>query len=566
MGGKRGIKASSRLFLFFVLLMPAVFYVSSIAFAQEEASKRVTVNADILTYDEETGVITGEGGVLVRNKDILLSAPYVEYESENQQISAKSDNTGFITFQRGDRRLSGESLNYNVLARRGYLTHASGKVESFFIKGNSIELFPAEEFVRGRKVKSGDQTAKGEDVAGIWHGVYVTTCDEPKPHYRLQSKEVVVIPGDRVIIRKPRVYMGEHLLYTHPFDYVVKEKNGKQGATKLFPRLGYESSKGAGIGLSGPLNWEGGFVELGVTAWSDNIIEGSMYLEQQLNSNVTLFAGSNRLYNKDINDIFWRPKWGLRYQNSGWSGTLTWSERELVTVEKKTGIDRNYEIWKKPELTIQTPWLPDPAINGHFRLFGSVGRYEDTTINPGNFITRKGAGVEIYGDFPGKRSTVNPFYHGTYWYYDYDTRGMNQQILNGIAGIRWPLGMFDMETAYLRRWVWGSSPMGWDSWENQETVYQKIAFSIPLKGEQQALNFSVRGAWDIHAKELSEMVYQLAYDQHCLLWELVYRDNRVGDEDWVGFKLTIKAYPESGVRLSGQELFEPGARPPSLPK
>lgn len=565
MGGKRRIKASSRLLLFWVLLLPTVFCMVSGAFAQDETSKRVTVNADVLTYDEETGVITGEGGVLVRNKDILLTAPYVEYDSENQQISAKSDRTGFITFQRGDRRLSGESLNYNVLARRGYLTQASGKVESFFIKGNSIELFPAEELSFARKAKSGDQKEKGEDVAGIWHGVYVTTCDQPKPHYRLQSKEVVVVPGDRVIIRKPRVYLGKHLLYTHPFDYVVKEQDGKQRATKLFPRLGYESSKGAGIGVSGPLNWEGGFAELGVTAWSNNIFEGKMYLEQQLNSSITLFAGSNRTYNKDLNDIFWRPAWGVRYQNGGWRSTLRWSEREFVTVEKKPGRDQNYVLWKKPELTVESPWWPDTAINGYFRLLGSMGKYEDATNNPGNFITRKGAGVEIYGDFPGKRSSVSPFYHATYWYYDYDTRGMNQQILKGIAGIRWPLGMFDMESAYLRRWVWGSSPMGWDSWENQETIYQKIAFSIPLK-EEEALKFSVRGAWDILGKELTEMVYQLAYDQHCLLWELAYRDNRVGNDDWVGLKLTIKAYPESGITLSGQELFEPGARPPSLPK
>lgn len=546
--------------------MLAVFLLCPTAFAQGEASKRVTVNADVLTYDEETGVITGEGEVLVRNQDILLSAPHVEYDSENQQLSARSDTTGFITFQSGGKKLSGESLNYNILARRGYLTQASGKVESFYIKGKSIELFPAEELSRSRKVKSGDQTADGDDVAGIWYGVYVTTCDAPKPHYRLQAKEVVVIPGDRVIIRKPRVYLGKRLLYTHLFDYVVKEQDGKQRATKLFPRLGYESSKGAGIGISGPVAWEGGHLELGATAWSNNIFEGSVYAEQQLASNVTLFAGSKRSYNKDLDDILWRPAWGLRYQSSGWLATLTWSEREFVSIEKKPGRDQNYVIWKKPELVVETPWWADPAINGHFRLLGSIGKYEDATNNPGNFITRKGAGAEIYGDFPGKRSSFNPFYHATYWYYDYNIHGMNQQVLKGIAGIRWPLGMFNMESAYLRRWVWGSSPMGWDSWENQETIYQKIAFSIPVNGQEESLHFSVRGAWDMLAEELTEMVYQIAYDQHCLLWELVYRDNRAGNDNWVGLKLTIKAYPESGLKLSGQELFEPGARPPSLPR
>ena len=64
--------------------------------------------------------------------------------------------------------------------------------------------------------------------------------------------------------------------------------------------------------------------------------------------------------------------------------------------------------------------------------------------------------------------------------------------------------------------------------------------------------------------DLAEMVYKVGYEQDCMRWDLMYRDDRTGDDSWVGLKLTIKAYPETGLRLAGDDIFDPSKAPDKL--
>ena len=66
--------------------------------------------------------------------------------------------------------------------------------------------------------------------------------------------------------------------------------------------------------------------------------------------------------------------------------------------------------------------------------------------------------------------------------------------------------------------------------------------------------------------EFGEVVARLIYDQHCVLWELVYRDDLEGDDDWMGLRFSIKAFPDSVVQFGGETLYQPGQRPDDLPK
>lgn len=162
---------------------------------------------------------------------------------------------------------------------------------------------------------------------------------------------------------------------------------------------------------------------------------------------------------------------------------------------------------------------------------------------------------------------MKPFYNATYWYYKYDDDlDDSQRILSAILGVRWRLASVNMQTAYLRRWTWGNSPMKWDDYDDREELYQRVAFRIPTNrhSKQEWLELAVRGAYSFDDEELSEMVYKASYNQHCLLWELIYRDDRVTDDDWIGLNLTITAYPESGLRLMDGELFDPCEVPDKL--
>lgn len=525
---------------------------------------KIQLDADRISFEEGSGVAIAEGNVRINNSDLRLFAPYVEYDSFENHVRATSSPEGGITFITAAGRLSGEKLDYNLSTREGFLTNPNGKIDAFYVKGETLEVKPASE-VRSVKREKGDE-GEPEDMAANWSHASLTTCNEPKPHYRLEAKSVTVIENSSLVIKKPKVYFGNRMIFAYPFDYYVSLKEtDRRRRQVLFPKIGYESNKGAGLGLTGGYGWDSGFAELEVIGWTDDIWEGELYATQDITDSLSVYADISRAYDKDRDLTKWRPGWGLDYDNAGWRMRAAWSQRELVTLEKRAGRDSRYVVWKEPEIDIMTPWFDDPAAGGKFRLLASWGRYEDATYGRGETIRRTGLGAQIYGELGNPRENFHPFYNAVYWYYDYDADDSDsQRLLDTVLGIRWKLGNFDMESAYLRRWSWGSSPMYWDAYDPREEVYQEIGYTIPTHKPEISWKLGVRAAYDLRDDDLSEMLYKVAYDQHCMLWEAIYRDDRGGDDSWFGLKLTIKAFPESGVRLSGNDPFNPLKGPNEL--
>lgn len=527
-------------------------------------SERIQLDADSISFEEESGVAIAEGNVRINNSDMRLFAPYVEYDSFENHVKATSSPEGGVTFITAAGRLSGERLDYNLSTREGFLTKPSGKVDAFYVKGETIEVKPAPQ--AGSSKKNTDVESDPDDMAADWSQASLTTCGDPKPHYRLEAKSISVVENSSLVIKRPKVYLGDKMIFAYPFDYYVSLKESdKRRRQVLFPKLGYESNKGAGIGLTGGYGWESGFAELEVIGWSEEIWEGSLNVTQDITDYLSVYADLDRKYDKDSDRTMWRPGWGLDYDKNGWKMRAAWSQRELVTVEKRAGRDSRYVVWKEPEVNLMTPWFDDTAAGGKFRLLASWGRYEDATNGPGKITQRTGLGGQIYGELGQPKENFHPFYNAVYWHYDYDTDDSDsQKLLDTVLGVRWKLGDFDMESAYLRRWSWGNSPMYWDAYDPREEVYQEVGYTIPTRDQGISWKLGVRAAYDIIDDDLSEMLYKVAYDQHCLLWEAIYRDDRDGNDNWFGFKLTVKAFPESGVRLSGNDPFNPMKGPNEL--
>ncbi|MDR1019915.1 MAG: hypothetical protein LBL73_04070 [Synergistaceae bacterium] len=519
----------------------------------------VNLDADRISYEDTTGVATAEGDVKISNDEITVLAPYMEYDSSNQSVRAVSTPDGGVTLMSAGNRINGERLDYNLTTRRGVFTRPNGRVDAFFVKGESIEVMPLSD-VTGKKAASGSET---EDLAARWSGAVITTCNYPHPHYRLEARELSVIPDRRVIIRKPKVFLGETLVFTYPFDF-VSNIDGKSRLNKrsVFPKIGYESGKGMGIGISGPFVWDTGELDIEAIWWSENIIEGEAFVRQQVAPGLTAFARLAREHDKDRDQTRWRPKWGFWYDH-GWQFEAAWSQRELVTLEKRAGSDSRYVVWRKPELNFVSPWIDDAASHGRYRFMGSWGKYEDVTSGVTSpVVERYGAGVQIEGTLENQSLNFQPFYNAIYWYYGYDAQeSRTQQIADAVLGARWKLGNFDMESAYVRRWVWGDSPMSWDSYDPREDVYQQVAVTLPTGNPDFWWQLALRGAYSVKDETLDEMLYKVVYNQHCLQWEVIYRDDRSGNDNWMGLNLTINAYPESSVRLAGTDPFNPAKAP-----
>ncbi|QTX31592.1 LPS-assembly protein LptD [Aminithiophilus ramosus] len=520
------------------------------------ASKEISVEGEHLVYEEAEGVARAEGDVRLSYADMQMRTAFLEMDTERQIVKASSDGKTPVTFLWRGQRFEGESVEYDFNSGRGLIRNAGGRVDHLILSGEDLEVLPVDEALR-RGVVTAKQ-AKGlerGEVVGWWQHVSVTTCNEPRPHYRLTTKKLIVIPGERVIIKQPRVYIGEKLLFTYPFDYIVSARRAS-GVFLPLPR--YDGTKGVGLGISGPLSWSSGQAEIALVAWSKIDPEGSLTLTQRLGDDASFFLESSYSYSEVDDENRWRPRWGLRSEKSGWFTEVLWSQRESVEIDDVAG-EKRYKgtLWRDPQVTVEGPWWSDAASGGWWRLLGSWGRYGEEGLT----TERRGAGLDFYGE-GASTAAFRPFWRATYWYYDYDDSDSESQKTTDLAfGFDWSAGSLRLRSTYVRRWVDGTSPMKWDRYDETETVYQRVTLPVSDQWE-----LSLRGGWDLRDHNLDEMLYQLRYEVDCLAWELTVRDDRIRGDDWAGLRLIIKAYPESPLQFQEKEIDEPGARPASIPK
>ncbi|MBL3593234.1 MAG: hypothetical protein JMJ93_06940 [Synergistaceae bacterium] len=539
--------------ILFLLLLLLLVLPASPAKAGEGTA--VTVEGEHLIYDEAHGRASAEGEVTLSYEDLTMSTPYLELDTERQLVRATSDGTRPVTLYWRGQTFQGESMEYDFVAQRGFVRNASGKVDQLVVAGEDLEVLPLQDALERGIVTAKEVRGLEEgEVVGWWQLVSVTTCQEPHPHYRLTTKKMVVVPGERVIIKQPRVYLGETLIFTYPFDYVVK---ARESSGVFLPMPRYDGKKGAGLGISGPLTWSTGQAELSVVAWSKIDPEGRLSVTQRLGDHTTFFLESGYIYSDVDDENRWRPRWGFRDERSGWTTELLWSQRESVEIDDVAGVKRySGTLWREPQLTVEGPWWSDPASGGWWRLLGTWGSYSEEQVE----AQRRGGAIDYYGE-GAPLGTLQPFWRATYWYYDYDVPDADSQKTTDLAfGFNWSAGSLRLRSTYVRRWVDGTSPMLWDRYNETERVFQRL--SVPFGDEWE---LSLRGGWDLREDYLDEMVYQLRYEVDCLAWELTVRDDRAGDDDWAGLRLIIKAYPDSPLQFREKELEEPGERPGGLP-
>ena len=559
------------------VLMMTLMYALAFAFAEgvflkcasaQDKQNEVQLNADKLTYENATGVASAAGNVVIKNRDMRVFAPYAEYDTRQDVVKAFSDESGTVTlFVKGDK-LTGRTLEYNVAKRKGVMTDTSGKVDAIFFKGRDLEVMPLGDALKQKLVsKKNLRKVTDEDMVARWLDVESTTCDFTNPHYRFVAKQITVVPGNKVIIKKPKVYIGKRLLLNYPFDFVAS-LTGEDKTSNVMPMVAYDSDKGVGVGISGPFSWDSGDIKTDAVYWTDDIWEARFALNQTISDRMSVFAVTEKTYNKDDEDSVWRQNWGMNYiTRHGWRATLMESQRELVETEMRLGMDRRYNLWRSPELSIESPWFRDPAVGGYFRLFGMWGRYQDNveTGAADLWVGRYGAGVQVYGEPQIGLSSITPFYNATFWYYDYDdTDGSTQKVTDAVLGFRWGSGSIGLATAYVRRWVSGASPLFWDRYLDKEDIYQQVSYSMPGKASWERWTVSVRAGYDMVDDKIAEMIYSLAYSKHCITWELWARDSRPDDELSIGIKFKINAYPDIPLNLGQSDIYDPFEKPDGI--
>lgn len=525
----------------------------------DEIPEEVHIDADSVVYQENTGIAKAEGNVKVQNKNMRLFAPRVEYNSNNQIVEAFSDQKAKVTLFSGSDKITGEHLTYSFENRRGILTDASGKMDAFFIKGQDLKVMPVDDAVKfgviSPRSKASGESGAADDLVGEWLDVTITTCDFERPHYRLVSKKVTVIPNIKVIVKNPKVYIGESCIFTYPFDYIARLSPKDQS---VMPYLAYESEKGMGIGIKGGLDL-GKMGELGIlgTYWTEDLWEAKLTYRKEVLKGLSVFIGANHLYNPDDKEIVWRQKWGMEYvSRSGWRAILFESQRELIETEMRPGLEKRYNVWRDPEFGIYSPWFGDESKGFRIRGFGILGRYQDNleTVQP--WTERLVVGAEINGSPAAEEAALHPYYGGRYVYHSYDGGDQTQDIIDGWIGVRWNLGEVYFDSMYFRRWADGTTPLAWDRYVDNENIYQTVSFPLPFGESWEKWTFSVTAAYDNIINDIASMRYSVNYNKHCITWHLWVKDNRSKDEITAGIFFYINAYPEQKIGIESETNSE----------
>jgi len=158
-----------------------------------EVTDAVELNGDIIEYSIDGNKITARGNVVVINKDMNLFCDTIEF-SRNTNMAYATGNVRLIMKKGDASEITGEKLTFNFLTMEGSFDGANIYAKPYFGYGEKV-------------TKIDDNLMRMEDD-------YITTCDYDKPHYRLASKKMDIYPGDKLIARSVRMFIGNiPLLY-----------------------------------------------------------------------------------------------------------------------------------------------------------------------------------------------------------------------------------------------------------------------------------------------------------------------------------------------------------------
>ena len=549
--------------LFFFIAAGSLLFPFRVWANDELQPENVVLDAERVSYDDETGRASAEGGAVLTYQGTTIRAERIDYDAATQKVKASPLPGEAVLLQAAGRTVQGDGLEYDLDSGEGILTGGRSEVPVgegvLYVYGGGIQLLPYDLAVERGLIKN----AKREDTPyiAIWDDVAATTCAMEHPHYRIETKRIVFVPGKRVVAKRPRLYLGNKYIFTYPMDYIV-HVDRRALEYSITPYIQNSEHKGTGFGFSGALAWDSGTLALGLAYWSDVDFEWMAEIEQSIGNGFTIGGGVEYSWDRAWDEKIYHPYASLSYRRDGWHAAIRWSQDEYIEDQKDSLYEYRGRLDRKPEFTVTTPWWKDPSLQFSWLRAGlSWGNYQERTPDVTNdTITRYGAQLQSYVEVPfGKNAEF--FWNVGYKAWFYDKNDADQEIVEGMWGFRYKLGFLELASGYERRYVWGESPMLWDSYREAEKVHQKIRF--PLGRE---LFVMVRGSYDLNESMVDEVNYALQWINDCMKWELLYRDDRTsGSEDKINLSVSILAYPDTPASFGEYKDTDPFDRPDDLP-
>lgn len=541
------------------------YYSDEYTAPQETASpEKVTLNADRVSFNDETGRAYAQGNAVLTYQDTTIMAERIEYDADTQKVQAMPMPGNQIILTNGTRSIKGDQLEYDLNSREGILSGAITRLSVgeeggvLYVYGSEIDVLPWE-LAQERGLVKGEP----EEYMLQWRDVVLTTCALDHPHYRLESKTITFIPGRSITAKKPRVFLGNTYLFTSPMDYVVQLKR-RAVEYSFLPYFQRSDTRGTGGGITGTIGWETGTASIGLSYADKAGFEFMVEVEQELNDDFSILAGVEHSFDDEWDERIWRPYASLMYSHKGWDARLNWTHKEYISDQKDSLNEFKGRLDRSPEFLVWAPWFKSSHYSW-MRVYAGYGNYKETIKGEGDGqnTSRYGMGFRNYLEYPlDDTNNIELFVdsEGTAWFYDRDDS--DHEMLRSFTGLRYTIGAFQMGTGYERQYTWGKSPMHWDQYRKREKIHQKVRF--PLGRE---IFTAFRGSYDLDEKMIDEIIYSLQWETDCMLWDLYYKDDRTsGKDDYIGLTLSLKAFPDRPASFGQKKDKDPFVRPREVPK
>ena len=154
-----------------------------------ETNTALTIEAPgggLVEFQLKTGVATYKNGVVIKYGPTVLTADTVQIDRQSGETYAQ----GNVILQRETGQLwRGDRLTYNFKTRVISGQNFRAGQRPYFIGGESLLTNPT----------------NGSDMAT---NAFFTTDDHPEPNYRIQARQIIVIPGQSIEARDAVAYLG----------------------------------------------------------------------------------------------------------------------------------------------------------------------------------------------------------------------------------------------------------------------------------------------------------------------------------------------------------------------
>jgi LPS-assembly protein len=193
-------------------------------FPKDQGGGSAAGSAASLEYVRETYAVLA-GNVKVKYQDIDLSADRAEIDLQTKVVTA----TGHVIVDQGPRRMSGDTLQFDLDTKTGTLENATAQVQpDYYFTGREIS-------------KTGDDTY--EVVDGVF-----TSCSQKTPDWSFKlGRAQVEVEGYARIHSATLRAKKLPLLYT---PYILWPAKRERTSGLLIPNIGYSENRGALLGLA----------------------------------------------------------------------------------------------------------------------------------------------------------------------------------------------------------------------------------------------------------------------------------------------------------------------------